>query len=869
MFKSLKNLPHPSRLALAAALAITALPAAAQTAPLTTHPRLWLTQADLPRLRSWAVNSNPIYKNGLLVAAHTAAAHADAHWNYTTGVPDSGWQDDGDVNWEGDDTEAYAEFFAFMSLIDPSATKRAAWANRAHVLLMWAMNQAALPDKAGRPFCEPGFITYNRANYWGEAWGLTVDWIYPALTAADKATIRKTILKWGATLLNASTAGQEHPQPVGLLNDLRLIGGSASQVAAQRQAAQLQFRWAANNYFLGHFRNLSLLTLALDPADDKPKGSGVTGSAGGLLQDAIGAWMYQAYAMFEDPAVTAKTLKPVAGNIALGNAFGGLPVEGALYGVSLGTLYETLLAFNTAGYSNAKKFGPQIGLIDSHHWDLAPDGLLNNTSPGAAILPDATYLGPVYRPAGYGDEEDDWITPDDIALVGPMAIHDRVADPTRYAKDRWIATNMLEGGPTFLNSRVANIWGNSYASNAILYFLAFDPAQAAPADPRPSIASNFAMPAIGRVLARSGWGANTSWFTFRCGPETINHVSGDCGQFEFYRKGVWLTKQWSGYAIDGKAYDPQYHNIVAIQNTTPKDIPDLYATQIKYGGQFNNGGSVGDPGVRYSVNDGWVYAQTDAANLYNYPNYYTPADAGLAVKTARRAVVWLNPDHVIVHDIADTTKAGLFKQFNLVLMATPKIAGNTMTTVFKGQQLTLQSLLPANAQLAEQKNWTKSPADEFDAPSLEELAHTRLIITTPTYGASQSFLEVLQGTDAGTKADAATLVTSSAGNMFEGAVVAGTAVLFPADTAAFASVTYTVPASVTRQLVTGLTPGGGYTVLQSAGPGGATMHIVPGGTAKADASGVLALGFPASVNPVLTAVRDPVKYSQPPWGGGF
>jgi hypothetical protein len=48
-----------------------------------------------------------------------------------------------------------------------------------------------------------------------------------------------------------------------------------------------------------------------------------------------------------------------------------------------------------------------------------------------------------------------------------------------------------------------------------------------------------------------------------------------------------------------------------------------------------------------------------------------------------------------------------------------------------------------------------------------------------------------------------------------------------------------------------------------------TVHIVPGGTSKADASGVLAIGFAASVHPVLTAVRDAVKYSQPPWDGGF
>jgi hypothetical protein len=94
-------------------------------------------------------------------------------------------------------------------------------------------------------------------------------------------------------------------------------------------------------------------------------------------------------------------------------------------------------------------------------------------------------------------------------------------------------------------------------------------------------------------------------------------------------------------------------------------------------------------------------------------------------------------------------------------------------------------------------------------------------------------------------------------------------VLFPADTAKFTSVTYSVPASVTRQLITGLVAGGKYIVTQSSGGAGFTVQITTGGTAKADASGVLALGFPASTHPVLTAVRDAVKYTQPPWGGGF
>ena len=53
----------------ASAMALTAAFVAAapaiQAAPVTTHPRLWITAADLPKLRGWAVDSNPMYKNGL------------------------------------------------------------------------------------------------------------------------------------------------------------------------------------------------------------------------------------------------------------------------------------------------------------------------------------------------------------------------------------------------------------------------------------------------------------------------------------------------------------------------------------------------------------------------------------------------------------------------------------------------------------------------------------------------------------------------------------------------------------------------------------------------------------------------------------
>ena len=33
------------------------------------HPRLWLRADDLPRLRSWANESNPLYRDGLAILA--------------------------------------------------------------------------------------------------------------------------------------------------------------------------------------------------------------------------------------------------------------------------------------------------------------------------------------------------------------------------------------------------------------------------------------------------------------------------------------------------------------------------------------------------------------------------------------------------------------------------------------------------------------------------------------------------------------------------------------------------------------------------------------------------------------------------------
>jgi hypothetical protein len=856
---------------MAAAVLAGGIACQANAAPLTSHPRLWITAADLPRLQSWAVASNPLWTNGVQAAALTAAAYADQHWNYTTGVPDAGWRDTGSTNWEADDTEAYAEMFAFMSLVDPVAANRPAWSQRAHALLMWEMNQAVQAPLAGAPFRDPAMITYNRANYWGEAWGLTIDWIYPSFSAADKATIRKVILQWGGQLMNANTTAFEHPQPVGLLNNKRMLGSAGSQKPAQREAAQLQLRWTGNNYYIGHMRNLALLSAAFDDADDFPVKKGLDGSVAGLRTDVLGAWLYQAYAMFEDPAVSGPVLGiSTANNRSLGLAYGGLPLEGPLYGESIGYLDQTLLALSTAGLADPAIAGPQAGLVHSTFWDRTVDGFLHSISPLPQTLADATYLGPVYRMAGYGDELEDYVTYDRIDTFGPLAITDRLGNPQRYAKEQWIVRNALQGGAAGLNGRAANVWGNSNASYSILYFLALDPSVTPPADPRPGLTPFFTAPAMGRVLAHSNWSDSASWFTFRCGAETINHVGGDCGQFEFYRNGQWLTKEWSGYADDGLAYLPEYHNMVAVQNNTPADLNSLYAQVVAYGGQWNNGGNAGDPGVRISAQDGFAYARANATNLYNHPDFYSPQDATTKVQSVVRDVVWLNPDYVIVHDSTQTAVAGLARTSSLVLPAIPSINGTTAVMTSNGQQLTVQALLPAHALLSAQQRWTTTPSTEFDRVSDEEVSVDRLVITSKTFPAKQSFLAVLQGQDAGGVADPAGLVVSSAGSGYEGAVVDQTAVLFASSSAVFKGTSYSVPATTTRQIITGLVPGAGYTVTTSTAGAAIEVTITPGGPTLADGGGILSVGFAASVDAPQTYSSAPRPLlGGAPWSGGF
>lgn len=800
----------------------------AHAAPSTSHPRLWITPDDLPRLRGWATDANPVYRDGLSVLAANMKADMDAGR-----VPG---QDGGDPLWEEFPTESYAELFAFMSLIDPDEAARQDYAQRARSLLMDVINAAAQGQADGEPFRAPDFATNDRSRWWGECFGLTVDWIYPVLTPEDKATIREVFLRWADEI---QTTGYHRPgyyddSLIGLTNDPALL--------RDRTAV----RWAGNNYFTGNMRNLGLMAMALDLADDPG------GELASYLDIATGAYLYMTDDLFRTDSA------------------GGLAPEGFEYSPqSVGYVSEFLLALHTAGQNDPAVRGPQVVLTDNPFWNELIPAYLNSLSPAPAIIPGEEYRGPIYQPAWYGDGNTYW-SPDFIEAFGSLGRYDDLTGNTqRLDAIRWIETNLSPGGAeAMIPERIAEADGNSLL-NAILYFLILDPSAAPPTDPRPDTPSVVFAPGAGRLLARTGWDEDATWFTYALTWNAIDHQHGNGNAFELYRDGEWLTKVLVGYGASYADDDPsddyffpssEYNNTLALENDAPlyNDPASDRPHQIWLRGSQWEQEPAGDPTIlALSVAPGYAYALGDATNLYN-STYQESTD----ILTASRSVVWLAPDVIVVYDRATSQTDGRFKRFWLNLPADATVDGDqtTMTTA-GGQQLVITTLLPSDA------TPTVQPLDiQTDDLANGEPMRYRFLVEAPGGPRETRFLNVLQAADAGAGVGQVNQLESDDG-AFTGTIVGTTAVLFPVTIGAeVTSLRYTVPATVTAQLVTGLTPGAAYDVSTTPAGDSLDITITPGGTQQADAGGVLLIGsLPAALDATFafTNVPAPVATASP------
>jgi hypothetical protein len=753
------------------------------------HPRLWVRAEDLPRLRSWATDSNPLWSEGLRPLGEFARQEMDAG-NLPGG-------DDGGNTWEQYPNEMYAELFAFLSLVHPDEAARADYAQRARTLLIYVMEQiSANRGNEDIPFGSREFAQSDRSRWWGEGFALTVDWIYPTLSAEDKALIRQVFLMWADDLTNADTTNFNHPEPQGVANDPALI------------ADQERVRWAANNYYTAHMRNLGLMAMSFDEADDPG------GELRGYLQYATGAWLYTLDHLLRTDAV------------------GGFPPEGWEYGpASLGYAAQFLFALHTAGQADPALWGEQVDIERNPFWVQTIPAYYHSLSP-ARSTPEWDWIGQVYEPAWYGDGQHYW-APDWIGLFGPLGLHSyNTGDTDRLNAIRWLQLHTPPGGQEMFLERVGL---TEVFRDAILYFMLFEPGAAEPTDPRPGTPTDIYGEGNGRIISRTSWGDDATMFTFFLPWISIDHQLAEGNRVEFYRNGEWLTKGrvgWDGTTVLCSIGRSDYHNTLALEND-PIDDPTSWPQLCwQHGSQWMLTGDADGEILAHSFADDYVYVLGDATGLYN------SADLGSQdIQHASRSVVWLKPDVIVIYDRATSATEGRFKRFWLNFPTMPAIDGNlTSMTTEGGQQLLVTTLLPADAELS------AAAAEQLEDVAVSEPMQFRLKVEAPGGPADVRFLHVLQGADSGVSATPATLVQSAAGD-FAGAEFGEAVVLFPLNVAAPPStVTYTVSAEVRRHVITGLEPGAGYAVeMAAAADGGAQVTISAGGDVLADAGGVLHL----------------------------
>ena len=751
-------------------------------APVAGHPRLWLREEDLPRLRAWARPTNPRFVDGLGRLADIAKKDMD----------------DGKVLGTRDCAngpsfcESYAALFAFLSLVHPEATERADYAARGRKVLVHALERAA-SGKAGDPLAGKTFSVRDRARWAGESFPLAVDWLYPHLSAEDKALARKVFLRWVEENLAATTTSHNHPEPIGALETEALVKDPRKR------------RYALNNYFASHTRNIGLMAMALDAADDPEEAAVRYRSLRGYLKNATGAWLYM---------VDAALRKDAAG---------GLAPEGMQYGPSmLGGLAMLHLALATAGEANASRHGAQAVLAESPFWGEVLPALLHRVARRRSGGWDVAFAGDGER---YG-------VPDFIDVVGPLGLLAGMrGDAATVSAARWIETHLPPGGPTELTARARARNGGLTFRHGILYFMLFDPDAPPSPDPREKLPLSHFAAGLGDLSARTSFGDDASWLSFRLGWAQIDHQHGDGNGFSFFRKGEWLTKDRVGYG-HWFATSAQ-HNTVAVENDRPNRNDPVRKALHETGSQWILQHDADGAIVARSEGPGFVAVTGDATGLYN-----ASAVGARGVEHASRSLVWLPPDHLVVYDRVATAKDGRFRRFFLQTPGVSTVSGNQATVATQRQRLHVTTVLPVGAKLAAEayvpgSSWETKPAND------EPMTGT-LRVEPAKPERETRFLHVLEATD-GAPAQTA-LHVKAEGGAFEGAAFSKRVVLFPVTLEAPpAKLEYVAPAG-SRHLVVGLERSTGYSTAIAAGKAMVKVTIAKGGAAKTDSAGVLGFG---------------------------
>ena len=412
-------------------------------------------------------------------------------------------------------------------------------------------------------------------------------------------------------------------------------------------------------------------------------------------------------------------------------------------------------------------------------------------------------------------------------------------------------------------------------------FLFWDPN--APEADYSTLSKSDLAPGIGGVAARSDWSANATFMSFLSGPYVNNpaagHESFDKGSLALERNRnpflvnpAWLAHEPNGDPGWTLTYDDRFGNWDA-DHTVGNRI--LYNTfQVRH---LNSAGGILDhygewatqrtDGARTKIGryeDGGPYVLATGQYLEDMYRPFQTICAGRSPITSwSRQIVYLRPSQFVVFDRTGICDASLDQYLAFHFSANPvevtaPAPGSHRLDVSTGQFAgSMTTIFPQNAALvttdklsSDTKTWNKMWRTEIRATDASATTRRWLTVfdlaSSAGQVASATAVNVISGPAIGA------LLQSASGNSV---VVCGTA---PLDAAITGAVSYSVPASQTRHVITDLSPSTGYTVSVTVVGGNQTVSIAAGGSTVSTAGGVLTFQVSAGgqVTPKLTGQRQ-------------
>ena len=767
---------------------LLSLCAIAAAQPLAPHPRLVLDAPTLATLHARMAANTPQWQQ--------LKTYCDSFIGGTVNLPDAnGYPDPPNIG-QGYQGSSYwsavlAEGLCYQTLLASNPSAAAPYGAKARdVLMAMSTPYSAVAGNHGQnPCTDDGYGT----RFFGVGMGIGYDWVFQLLSASDRQQIYTTANAWLASFANPNgCSGFEYAHP-------------------------------QSNYFAGYFH--ADVAVALATYDENP-------NAPALWAD----WLANQFG-------TAASNPPHIGvqpYYAQHMAGGGWPEGFGNYG-PLATLNMSLpiAEVKTAtGIDLIHAAAPYAYPID------AADYLMHFTWPSRRTIDDRDTnhaTGTANPPVGTANSD----------------MFFDVLGTLRY----WNAAHADVF--QFYANGVDKATAGFGADEPWEIFLFWDPT--GKTQSLNTLPLSYFATGLNAVAARSDWTTTASWMSFRAGPYVNNPGQGeegfDQGSLALVRGNTpllvngtgWIVHEPNGDNDENRIYTDNYGNSdgsIYSSNRTAYNI--FYVRQFNGSRIVDRYGQAAytteDDGVQTHVaayEDGATYVYALATKLENMvrPN----RNGNPQVLGWSREIVYLRPNQFVVYD---RTREGspIYDQFLAFHFPALPVAGSapsdgkrldvTYRNAYVGAMTTV---LPASATTTTVGMYPPNDTD----PGSNPVKVWQVQVRAPNANVSQQWLTVFD-----LSTSAASVSTASRINVTSGAATgtllarsgANSAVIVNsgnAGTTISGNIAYSVPAVATRHVITELPANRAYTVSVTVSGGNHLVSVIPGGSLRTSAKGVL------------------------------